>query len=394
MPSSRSVRFDATTKGPNDNCKHSNKRTRADVDVDVNVNVDDAPANPKQKKFRPNEDELDDIDDYEADQDGNDDNKVVPSEREMLEAKRQRRQGLVKQVVGAGESTHIDETTSLAADGIAIEPFHMRQEESDGTGYFDGDTYVFRKNPDGDEEPDAWLDSLTDENGKQSSGFAVSSTAVAGEDDDKQKPMDGWTKEELYSKILPFVSDTETVAQAVRRYGQLVKQNRGKQKSGNAGPMRNGPSQETQDMAKSCLNDLTGAANALLLKGEVDIYDTTRKKILSLLPKEVAQEKTTEKPAPARWEYMGNQDGETHGPYSTEQMIGWTQAGYFVGDQKVKIRTIREGALSTEDDLLADLMDDDDDDEERRPIKTTVRGEWVWSSEVYFPTYLQNDIEL
>ena len=109
-----------------------------------------------------------------------------------------------------------------------------------------------------------------------------------------------------------------------------------------------------------------------------------------------------------KWEYQGNEDNQLHGPYTTEQMLSWTKAGYFVGAQRVKIRTVREEKveterskpLSTQDDLLADIMDDDDDDddvktEESRPSKrsksknfTTNRGAWMWSSEVNFRNYL------
>lgn len=370
MSSKRSVRFDATTKGDD------NKLSRAGAD-------DDTPSFRKQKRRRPNEDELDDIDDFDADDgEGGD----VPSERELLEAKRQRRQGQVKGVVGEG-STHIDETTSLATEGVEIEPFHMREEESDGTGYFDGDTYVFRKNPDGgDEEPDAWLDSLTDENGKQSADIAVQKESI--ENDEDVKFMDRWTKEKLFSKILPLLRDTETVAQAVRRYGQLVKR-KGRRKNG-AFP-RKEESQDSENVAKSCLNDLTGVANALLLKGEVGIYDITRNTILTLLPKERHHSSGGNQPklAPALWEYKGNQDDEVHGPYTTEQMIAWTGAGYFVGDQKVEIRTIREDPLplSAKDDLLNDLLDDDEggnDDVDQKFQK----GPWQWSNEVNFSAYV------
>ena len=58
-------------------------------------------------------------------------------------------------------ATHIDKHTSLAAEGIAIEPFSMQEENSDGRGYFEGDTYVFRRRDADDQaEPDAWLESV------------------------------------------------------------------------------------------------------------------------------------------------------------------------------------------------------------------------------------------
>ena len=45
-----------------------------------------------------------------------------------------------------------------------VEPFNLKAEREGGEGYFDGDSYVFRKLEDGgralDEEPDPWLDGL------------------------------------------------------------------------------------------------------------------------------------------------------------------------------------------------------------------------------------------
>jgi CD2 antigen cytoplasmic tail-binding protein 2 len=371
--SSKSVRFTASAEVDE---RPSEKRRREDY-----AEGSEPPQQPK-KRYRQNEDELDDIDDWKQEDDGEEDNgRIVLSEKVLLEAKRERRQKRDEIMHEGG--TQIDETTSLATEGIPIEPFHMQQEETDGTGFFDGDTYVFRKsNP--DEEPDAWLETLNEQNknGRQSSTLTpIPKTKT------KEEPlecMENGTKEQLYRKILPLVCDTETVSQAVRRYGRLVKHKKGGKHGTKTSP-------ETQDMAKTCLNDLTGAASALLLKGEVDIYDTTRQSILNLLPQEPQKPfHPTEKQPAAQWEYLGNQDGNIHGPYTTEQVIGWTQTGYFVGEQRVKIRTIREEQLSTKDDLLADLLGEDEDDNDADATKEngTIKGEWLWSNEVSFRAYL------
>lgn len=127
---------------------------------------------------RANEDELDDIDDWNEREDGDigggcggNGNDPLPSQSQLIEAKRKRRQQ--RGANGAlfddddddnnnDGDDHLDATEmSLATDGVKIEPFHMREEETDGTGYFDGDTYVFRKNPPvEDGEADAWADTL------------------------------------------------------------------------------------------------------------------------------------------------------------------------------------------------------------------------------------------
>ena len=389
--SSKSVRFAANTD--NSSNKSRNKRPYNDGDDD------DDEHNEKVKRFRANEDEMDDVDEWrkEDDDDNQDNDGIVPSEHDLLEAKRRRRQKRTEGVDGT--STTIDDTTSLATEGIAIEPFHMRREESDGAGYFDGDTYVWRKN-DPNETPDAWLDSLNDDanNNKSSSAIAYSvPKAARKEREPLGESMDDLSKEQLYKKILPLISGTETITQAVRRYGKICKQNQ-QRKNDDGGATSS--KEEAYKAAKTCLDELTGCANALLLKGEVDIYDTRRQTILSKhvpLTEFTGEEEEKkiaapqQKQPPADWEYMGNQDGKIHGPYTTEQMMGWMKAGYFVGQQKVKIRTIRKKELSTEEDLLNDLMDDDEEEEDRgnnSDVANTIKGDWQWSDEINMASYL------
>jgi CD2 antigen cytoplasmic tail-binding protein 2 len=449
--SKRSVRFSSSTKDGHDGDEPPppSKRSRMTMmnDDDDDDEYDRKPAaaaavkpnkkKTKQQRYRPNEDELDDIDEWDENEDDDEGfDGTIPTESQLIEAKRQRRQ---KRVFGRGEddTTHIDNETSLAAEGVKIEPFHMRDEENDGMGYFDGDTYIFRKQAaDDDGEPDAWADSLRDEDGNPTTDLARDTvpTVVSSSSGRKssQENLDDWTKEQLYGRILPLVSDTETVAKAIRRYGQIVKQQRkqtgggGKKKkyqSSSAKDDGGGDKDEDEDdnnLAKSCLDDLTGAANALLLQGDVDIYDTTRADILRMFPSSTSSSigqnggtttNTTSISSPSnnkqkvQWEYMGNQDNQLHGPFTTQQMLDWVSSGYFVGPQRVKIRTISEEEeppqekkrpeLSTEEDLLADLMDDDDDDDEKqkeeRPAKklknNIVKGEWLWSNEIDYKTY-------
>lgn len=344
------------------------KRPRRDDNI--------ANSNEKTKRVRLNDGEMDDSEDWKKDSDCED----IPSERELLEAKRKRRR---QQAAGldAGGRTQIDYSTSLATDGIQIEPFHMRQEESDGAGYFDGDTYVWRKH-DPNDERDAWLDSLGDERDVAPPSKSVLLPPKDNENSkNKSENLHDLAKEQLYLKILPLMNDTETVSQAVRRYGAVSKQSKLKVKKGNSSSV------EASKVAKSCLDDLTGAANALLLKGEVDIYDTSRQWILQFISTYISVKDLPNKEhAPTDWEYQGNQDEQIHGPYTTQQMIDWMQAGYFVGLQKVRIRSIRKKQLLPEDDLMADLMDDNEkaDSED----DAWEKGGWQWSDEINMKNYL------
>jgi len=382
----------------------------------------------KKNSDRLNEDELDDIDDWneqeDGDFDGNSSGARLPSQSQLIEAKRKRRE---QRSAMFDDNDHPDEAdTSLAKEGIKIEPFNMRDEETDGTGYFDGDTYVFRKNvPAEDGEADAWADTLMQDgsgNGEDHPRISIArniATKREIESSSTQEDLDDLTKEQLYKRIVPLLGDSmESIMEAIRRFGKLAKtktslKNRRKQPKTKQQETRE--NDNDTNVAKSHLDELTGAASALLLKGEVDIYDRTRQDILRMFPSLVeeiqgksdnVEEKATTTTSKPKWEYQGNEDSKLHGPYTTEQMIAWVRSGYFVGAQRVKIRTVSfqepaseekvEPQLSTEDDLMADLMDDEDEEEESRPTKKAkddqstiiVKGQWMWSNEIDYEKYL------
>ena len=425
-PSKRSVRFNESKSE-----EPPQKRSRPEHSEETVASVL-RPSSHKvrtKNRDRVNEDELDDVDDWNDQEDGDhDDDDGLPSQSQLIEAKRKRREkrgGLLNE-----DDEHMDEAeTSLATDGIKIEPFHMREEETDGTGYFDGDTYVFRKNTPGEDgEADAWADTLMRKgNGDDSEGdgpkISIATNIAKKKDESKsnlQENLDNLSEEQLYERILPLMGDAmESIMEAIRRYGKLTKR---KSTAKNRRNKNQWNKQETNDngasidVAKSHLDDLTGAASALLLKGEVDIYDKTKQDILRMFPslpvkhdKNDSGDSEIQSLSKPNWEYQGNSDNQLHGPYTTEQMIAWVRNGYFTGAQRVKIRTICtqekveeakvETQLSTEDDLMADLMDDEDenDEEENRPSKKAkdaqstsviIKGQWMWSNEINYQKYL------
>jgi CD2 antigen cytoplasmic tail-binding protein 2 len=350
---------------------------------------------------RPNVDEDDDVDEWINDERGGDTD--LPSERDLMDAKRKRRMkrqgtdniddeddGNVEEdddeptslMAERKQQQQLNGTDDMAAD-IPVEPFNMKAERSDGSGYFEGDTYIFRKR-DEEGEPDAWLDSLNNDNDDKK-GSQLAKPRAAAAERARDNNMDDWTREELYATILPLVSDSENILQALVRYGDLIKRHKKTQsKQPSTG------SSSSASLSQTALSQLTEASNALLLQGDVDIYQKTRQAIMKMVPDTPPPPKVM-----VQWEYKGNQDGEVHGPYSTADMLGWTQAGYFIGAQAVQIRTVQKGnATATEEssktiaeDLLSDLMDDDDDKEEQKKEPPMVKGEWVSSNDVNFKAY-------
>jgi CD2 antigen cytoplasmic tail-binding protein 2 len=363
----KSVRF-AAANGNDASAAENDARFHLHPDPPAN----DGPRRRKKPRLeRPNVDEEDDIDDWNDEEEEEEEDDLPISAKKLLNAKRQRRE----HDFDDEDDTRVDEQTSLLAsqenDDIPIEPFNMNAEQTDGSGYFDGDTYVFRKHH-AEEEPDAWLESLSD--GKQ--GQQVASIPETTTMDAETNGINDLSKEDLVSKIVPLISEDESVLQAVVRFGNLLKRNK-----------RNSTNEDNVtcvQTAQKALNDLTEAANALMLKGNVDIYQQTRNELLKLLADSKPPSTNKEKQH-VSWEYRGNQDGQIHGPYATQQMLAWIQAGYFIGEQAVQIRTIAKAAppesMSTADDLLSDLMEDDEQEDKQ------VKGEWTSSNDIDFSMY-------
>ena len=184
-----------------------------------------------------------------------------------------------------------------------VEPFNMDSEKEGGLGYFDGDTYIFRKNRVEGEE-DAWLDGVEDENEEESSHAKGGLDSMSiwkpkdGVNDGKNKASkyvkDGEPEEEIGARIVALLQNEETVMMALRRHGstlrhlqqqeqKLGKKNclkKRKAKSDSAElDSKNDSLDEVKEEIKQTrdiVEELTELADALLFEGETDAYDLTK----------------------------------------------------------------------------------------------------------------------
>jgi len=60
----------------------------------------------------------------------------------------------------------------------------------------------------------------------------------------------------------------------------------------------------------------------------------------------------------AKWEYKGS-DGKTYGPYTSKDMLNWISNGYFVGDQAVLVRQIKEESIYDDEESEAKWLKSD-----------------------------------
>jgi CD2 antigen cytoplasmic tail-binding protein 2 len=296
-----------------------------------------------------------------------------------------------------------------------IEPFNLSSEREDGTGYFDGDTYVFRRN--NGEEEDAWLENLDEKEDRDQHPASKEGKSGYAATKKESNFDDQLTKEEAYEQLVPLLSsDQETVLQALGRYGAIVKREK-KQKTKNSASLK-------------ALNMITELCNICMMKFDdgSNIYDYNREKMQNFLRQSDEQESKKRKSwfnvdqdnskdendeslakraktigptinnqpkNEVTWEYKGNEDNLIHGPYTTQQMMEWTKAGYFVGSMAVDVRIISDtessDKIESKEDTVNDLLDDleDSDNEESATKKVdSSNQQWFRSDEINFKTYL------
>jgi CD2 antigen cytoplasmic tail-binding protein 2 len=321
-----------------------------------------------------------------------------------------------------------------------VEPFNMDAEKEGGLGYFDGDTYVFRKNKiDGEE--DAWLDGFEDENEEISSNTkgGLDSMSIWKPKDDVQDTKrkaskyvsDGATQEEIGARLVVLLENEETVMMALTRHGSTLRQLQSQeQKLAKKSGIKKRKAKSDEDdqsskedsidqikerikQVRDVVEELTELADALLFEGEADAYELTKADWAHRFkldgnsakrPSDSVENATAKKPRhnffgdsaasandttipqqpSVMWEYKGNEDGVIHGPYTSQQMLEWTSCGYFVGASAVDIRQVGRSKTDEKidaDDLMADLMGDDEE-------KADAANEWMRSDAVDFNAYL------
>lgn len=308
-----------------------------------------------------------------------------------------------------------------------IEPFHMKAEREDGMGYFDGDTYIFRKsarrsgrggmgmvgidnNGDDNEEEDygedSWMNQVyvapRDESkkarmdGGSSMLFKTNKDNNDNNNDNKHdEQTESLSKNEVYKELAGLLAhDSETVLQALTRYGSLWKRRRRPTKqsgfkknidddNGNNNnnkrqrkTMDNGSDSiqpTNHDIAKTAFHRLTELSNLCMMKfdngEEKIIYDWDRQTLMRHVynhsggggggvvmggdddcskksksyfhdhhVQQQQQQVQQQQQQQVQWEYRGKVDHLIHGPFSTRQMMDWIQAGYFVGSNAVDVR--------------------------------------------------------
>ncbi|KAK7078865.1 CD2 antigen cytoplasmic tail-binding protein 2 [Halocaridina rubra] len=241
-----------------------------------------------------------------------------------------------------------------------ITPFNMKEELEEG--HFDGDGfYHFKKET--DKIKDAWLEDIDwikvkhheGDDGKY--GSDVESDADSNDTfSSTNNKADGSIM--IYTEMLEFVREGETVAKALKRLGGNKKMSSAQKwklkKTGSLG-------KENGDQNMADFLRLTELAGKIMETGNMDIYQETFEMInykvqkasappaepeMDMFAEETCETKDDKKSketdissskdkspgiAEVMWDlrWKDDDDAEIHGPFSNEKMLQWQESGYF-----------------------------------------------------------------
>ncbi|XP_035614369.1 CD2 antigen cytoplasmic tail-binding protein 2-like [Oncorhynchus keta] len=285
-------------------------------------------------------------------------------------------------------------------EGVPITPFNLDEEMQEGHFDSEGNYYVKK-----DEEiRDNWLDNIDwvkireQPTKRKKKGLAAKRRRRVGDEDEAEEekqreekqadsdeeedmeeekepvedPLASFSQHQLTEAVLELLLPGETVATGLRRLGGLGGRKKGKQRG------ENGKAEETnRDTEK--LDRLTALADRLVGSGVFEIYQQTYEKLAYTLKGKSQQQslgrslngeeedeldmfadKIDEKhsvKAPDKeeqddetvsdevmWEYKWDteENSELYGPFSSQQMQGWVDEGYF--KDGVYCRRIEQGS--------------------------------------------------
>lgn len=264
------------------------------------------------------------------------------SESEVDEAERARVDGEIDEEVGAGgKKTHAP----------LIDAFNMRAEQEEGR--FDDQGNFVRKAADPDAIHDTWLDGLSKKDIRRAREAA---DKRENERRERDKENDSILAADLLRTLIKHLQRGETVLEVLGRLGkglrkkpkwQSKQKNKHKKTADNNGAEDVEMTEENPEEAarKEAINEITGAADLLLTRGQIDIYDQEREMLTRQFRRETgedwidppdeveeAQNQVASADQTTQWEYRwsdARDGGETHGPYDGAMMQSWSDAGYF-----------------------------------------------------------------
>ena len=241
-----------------------------------------------------------------------------------------------------------------------LDAFNMKSEQEEGR--FDAQGNFVRKAADPDAQHDSWLEGLSKKDMKKAK------EAADKRDEERRKKAiedDAVITSDVLKSLIPHLERGETILEALARLGKGQGKKKPKWQSKNkarrdgADTMDIDVNKEPEDPAETrrreAVESITNAANQLLTRGQLDVYDAEREVLMRQYQRETGdswvdppveedEEVSENSREPKQWEYRwsdARDGGEPHGPYDGAMMVSWNDAGYF--GEGVEYRKAGEG---------------------------------------------------
>ncbi|KAJ9482812.1 hypothetical protein VN97_g10612 [Penicillium thymicola] len=246
--------------------------------------------------------------------------------------------------VGEEERARVDEVVDeeLGAGGKKkhaplLDAFNMRTEQEEGR--FDDQGNYVRKAIDPDAAYDSWLEGVSKKDIKKAKEAAEQRDAERKE---KDRVDDSILTADVLRAIITHLERGETILEALARLGKGLRRKpkwQNKKNKKNALEDVEMTDEDPSEVArKKAIDAITGAADILMGRGQIDIYDTEREMLTRQYRNDIGED-WVDPPAngvteqgPSMWEYRwsdARDGGDAHGPYDSAMMDTWKNAGYF-----------------------------------------------------------------
>ncbi|KAJ5542414.1 hypothetical protein N7535_004834 [Penicillium sp. DV-2018c] len=219
-----------------------------------------------------------------------------------------------------------------------LDAFNMKAEQEEGR--FDDQGNYIRKAMDPDAIYDTWLDDVSKKDIRKAKEAAEQREAERKE---KARVDDSVLTADALKSIIVHLDRGETILEALARLGKGLRRKPKWQNKKNKKKATEDVEMEYEDpnevARKKAIDSITGAADILMGRGQIDIYDTEREKLTRQYRSETGEDwidpqstgDVTEQD-PEMWEYRwsdARDGGDPHGPYDSTMMDSWHKAGYF-----------------------------------------------------------------
>ncbi|KAI4103129.1 MAG: hypothetical protein L6R37_004015 [Teloschistes peruensis] len=230
-----------------------------------------------------------------------------------------------------------------------LDAFNMKSEQEEGR--FDAQGNYVRKAADPDAVHDSWLEGVSKKDMKK-----AKEAADKRDEERRQKNIeaDSIVTSDILKTLIPQLEKGETVLEALARLGRGKEKKKPKWQTKHK-DKRNGedtmdvdvekaPEDPAETRRKNAVEAITDAADRLLMRGQVEVYDTEREMLVRQysrdtgeawvdLPSEESEvDGVHDVQEKRQWEYRwmdGRDGGQVNGPYDGPMMVAWNDAGYF-----------------------------------------------------------------